>query len=47
MSTTTEAQPDAAALKADFVRAAAARRRSALTWDVGCNDGRYARIAAE
>jgi len=28
------------------VREAAARRRSALTWDVGCNDGRYARIAA-
>ena len=37
----------AATRKADFVRSAAARRRSALTWDVGCNDGRYARIAAE
>ena len=36
----------AAGLKAEFVREAAARRRSALTWDVGCNDGRYARIAA-
>jgi hypothetical protein len=29
------------------VREAAARRRSRLTWDVGCNDGRYARVAAE
>jgi hypothetical protein len=38
---------DAAATKAEFVRAAAARRRSRLTWDVGCNDGRFARIAAE
>jgi hypothetical protein len=37
----------AAASKAEFVREAAARRRSRLTWDVGCNDGRYARIAAE
>jgi hypothetical protein len=37
----------AAAAKADFVREVAARRRSALTWDVGCNDGRYSRIAAE
>jgi hypothetical protein len=33
--------------KAEFVREAAARRRSRLTWDVGCNDGRYSRIAAE
>jgi len=33
--------------KAGFVRAAAARRRIALAWDVGCNDGRYARIASE
>jgi hypothetical protein len=39
---------DAAARgKAEFVREAAARRRVALAWDVGCNDGRYARIAAE
>ena len=37
----------AAAAKADFVREAAARRRVALAWDVGCNDGRYARVAAE
>jgi hypothetical protein len=36
-----------ASAKADFVREAAARRHSRLTWDVGCNDGRYARIAAE
>jgi hypothetical protein len=33
--------------KEAFVRAAASRRRSRLTWDVGCNDGRYARTAAE
>jgi hypothetical protein len=37
----------AAAAKAAFVREASARRRVALAWDVGCNDGRYARIAAE
>jgi hypothetical protein len=37
----------AAPEKLDFVRAAAARRRSRLTWDVGCNDGRYSRVAAE
>jgi hypothetical protein len=37
----------AAAVKAGFVREAAARRRSRLTWDVGGNDGRYARVAAE
>jgi hypothetical protein len=36
-----------AGAKAAVVRAAAGRRRSALTWDVGCNDGRYARIASE
>jgi hypothetical protein len=36
-----------AGAKAAFVREAAGRRRSALTWDVGCNDGRYSRIAAE
>jgi hypothetical protein len=33
--------------KADFVRAAAATRWRALAWDLGANDGRYARIAAE
>jgi SAM-dependent methyltransferase len=37
----------AAQRKAEFVRTAAARRRVGLAWDVGCNDGRYARIAAE
>jgi hypothetical protein len=35
-----------AAAKAGFVREAAARRRWALAWDVGCNDGRYTQIAA-
>jgi hypothetical protein len=33
--------------KAAFVREAAARRRVRLAWDVGCNDGAYARVAAE
>jgi hypothetical protein len=37
----------AADAKAAFVREAAARRRAALAWDAGCNDGRYARVAAE
>ena len=32
--------------KADFVRAASASGRWELTWDLGANDGRYARIAA-
>ena len=36
----------AAAAKARFVQEAVARRRSRLTWDVGCNDGRFARVAA-
>jgi hypothetical protein len=36
-----------AAAKEAFVREASARRRRALAWDVGCNDGRYTRIAAE
>lgn len=36
-----------AAAKEAFVREAAARRRWALAWDVGANDGRYTRIAAE
>ncbi len=38
---------DAAGRKARFVREAAARRRVALAWDVGCNDGAYSHIAAE
>ncbi len=33
--------------KAAFVREAAAAARPALTWDMGCNDGAYSRIAAE
>jgi hypothetical protein len=33
--------------KADFVRAALAARRPRVVWDVGCNDGRYSRVAAE
>ena len=37
----------AAAAKAAFVREAAGRRHVALAWDVGCNDGTYARLAAE
>jgi hypothetical protein len=36
----------AVAHKARFVQEAIARRRSRLTWDVGCNDGRFARAAA-
>jgi hypothetical protein len=38
---------ESAARKARFVREAAARRPGGMTWDVGCNDGTYARIAAE
>ncbi len=38
---------DSADRKARFVREAAARRPGGMTWDVGCNDGTYARIAAE
>jgi ribosomal protein L11 methylase PrmA len=34
-------------LKASFVRAAAAIVRPALVWDLGCNDGRFADVAAE
>jgi hypothetical protein len=33
--------------KAAFVREAAGRRRRRLAWDIGANDGDYARIAAE
>ena len=33
--------------KEDFVRAAACRSRRTLAWDLGANDGRYSRIAAE
>ena len=33
--------------KEEFVRAAVLRRPRALVWDLGANDGRYSRIAAE
>jgi len=36
-----------AARKAEFVRAASGARPRRLVWDLGCNDGRYTRIAAE
>ena len=36
-----------AELKEAFVRRAAARRERSLTWDLGCNDGAYSRIAAQ
>ena len=39
-------EADAAAKEA-FVREAVAGRRRRLAWDLGCNDGRYTRIAAE
>lgn len=39
------AEADAAAKEA-FVRESAGRRRRRLLWDLGCNDGRYTRIAA-
>jgi SAM-dependent methyltransferase len=35
-----------AALKTDFVEKAAAAVRPRLLWDLGCNDGRYTRVAA-
>jgi hypothetical protein len=38
---------DDAERKAEFVRAAAASTNPGLTWDMGCNDGVYSRIAAE
>ena len=44
--TTCSYGPDEAATKDDFVRRALAHRRRRLVWDLGCNDGRYARLAA-
>ena len=38
-------EPDAAA-KLDFVREAAGARQRRLVWDLGCNDGRFTRVAA-
>jgi hypothetical protein len=37
---------DALAAKERFVEQAASGRRPALAWDLGCNDGRFSRIAA-
>lgn len=45
-ATTSYTEPDAARKEA-FVREVAAARRRDLVWDVGCNEGRHARIAAE
>ena len=45
-ATTTYSEADAER-KAAFVRAAASARRRRLVWDLGANDGRYTRIAAE
>src|SRR5205085_608740 len=33
--------------KAEFVRETAGKRQWPLAWDIGCNDGRYSRLAAE
>jgi SAM-dependent methyltransferase len=38
---------DDARRKDDFVREVATSRRWGLVWDIGCNNGRYSRIAAE
>jgi hypothetical protein len=45
-ATTTYSEADAER-KAAFVREAASARRRRLVWDLGANDGRYTRIAAE
>ena len=45
-ATTSYTESDAARKEA-FVREAAARRSRGLVWDLGCNEGRHARIAAE
>jgi SAM-dependent methyltransferase len=45
-STNTYSDEDAER-KADFVRRVAGERQWGLVWDLGCNDGEYARIAAE
>ena len=36
-----------AAEKEEFVRRVVGRVRRRMTWDLGCNDGRYTRLAAE
>jgi hypothetical protein len=35
------------AAKEEFVRRVVAQRRRTLVWDLGCNEGRYSRIASE
>jgi SAM-dependent methyltransferase len=35
------------AVKEQFVRRAVSRRRLRLVWDLGCNDGRFSRIASQ
>jgi hypothetical protein len=40
-------QPNALAQKEDFVRESLVGRELGLVWDLGCNDGRFSRIAAE
>ena len=40
-------QDEDSAAKEDFVRRAAGRQQRTLVWDIGCNDGRHSRIAAE
>jgi SAM-dependent methyltransferase len=44
---TTSYSDEDAARKEEFVRAATGSRRWDLVWDIGCNTGRFARIAAE
>jgi SAM-dependent methyltransferase len=44
---TTSYESEDAEQKARFVAEAAASRRSQLVWDLGCNEGRHARLAAD
>jgi len=46
-SATTSYSEAEAQRKTEFVREVAGSRRWDLVWDLGCNDGRYSRIAAE
>jgi hypothetical protein len=45
--TTCSYSDDDTGAKEEFVRRAVHRRPRSLVWDLGCNDGRYSRIAAE
>ncbi len=45
--TTCSYSQDDTRAKEEFVRRAVMRRSRLLVWDLGCNDGRYSRIAAE